>query len=226
MQQHLLIDGDDTLWENNIYFERAIEAFIDFLDHSSLKPNEVRAVLNEIELTQGYGSASFARSLLETYRQLAERDVSDEDLERVRSFAEQIRRHPMQVIDGVRETLAYLSPRQRLILLTKGQLEEQELKIENSGLGIYFEHALIVEEKDVNTYARLVKELDLDLPNTWMIGNSPKSDINPALAVGLNAVFILHPHTWRLEQQEIREVEEGKGRLLTLGSFAELRDYF
>jgi putative hydrolase of the HAD superfamily len=208
MQQHLLIDGDDTLWENNIYFERAIEAFIDFLDHSSLRPNEVRAVINEIELTQGYGSASFARSLQETYRQLAEREVSDEDLERIRSFAQQIRSHPMQVIDGVRETLAYLSPRHRLILLTKG------------------EHTLIVEEKDVNTYARLVKELDLDLPNTWMIGNSPKSDINPALAVGLNAVFIPHPHTWSLEQQEIREVEEGKGRLLTLSSFAELRDYF
>lgn len=226
MQQHLLIDGDDTLWENNIYFERAIEAFIDFLDHSSLKPNEVRAVINEIELTQGYGSASFARSLQETYRQLAEREVSDEDLERIRSFAQQIRSHPMQVIDGVRETLAYLSPRHRLILLTKGHMEEQELKIENSGLRIYFEHTLIVEEKDVNTYARLVKELDLDLPNTWMIGNSPKSDINPALAVGLNAVFIPHPHTWSLEQQEIREVEEGKGRLLTLSSFAELRDYF
>src|SRR5579863_4982554 len=69
MQQHLLIDGDDTLWENNIYFERAIEAFIDFLDHSSLKPEEVRAVLDEIEMTQGYGSENFTRSLQATYRQ-------------------------------------------------------------------------------------------------------------------------------------------------------------
>ncbi len=226
MQQHLLIDGDDTLWENNIYFERAIEAFIDFLDHSALKPHEVRAVLDEIEMTQGYGSASFARSLEETYRQLAEREVSNEDLEQIRNFAMQIRHHPMQVMVGVRETLAYLSPRHRLILLTKGHEEEQRLKIENSGLGNYFKHTLIVEEKDVQTYARLVEELELDAPNTWMIGNSPKSDINPAMSVGLNVVFIPHPHTWRLEQQEILQLQEVKVRLLELRTFGELRDHF
>ena len=226
MQQHLLIDGDDTLWENNIYFERAIEAFTDFLDHSALKPHEVRAVLDEVEMTQGYGSASFARSLEETYRQLAEREVSNEDLEQVRNFAMQIRDHPMLVMNGVQETLAYLSPRHRLVLLTKGQEEEQKLKIENSGLGIYFEHMLVVEEKDVETYVRLVEELNLDTPNTWMIGNSPKSDINPALMAGLNAVFIPHSHTWRLEQQEIRQFQEGKGRLLELRTFRELREHF
>ncbi len=224
MQQHLLIDGDDTLWENNIYFERAIEAFIDFLDHSSLKPEEVRAVLDEIEMTQGYGSENFARSLQATYRQLAERDVRDEDLERVRRFGEQIMHHPMQVIDGVQDTLAYLSPRHRLILLTKGNQDEQRIKIENSGLGIYFEHTIIVAEKDIKTYNQLVQELELDVPNTWMIGNSPRSDINPARNVGLNAVFIPHSHTWHLEKQDI--VADGTGKLLELASFAELRTHF
>lgn len=224
MQQHILIDGDDTLWENNIYFERAIEAFIDFLDHSSLKPEEVRAVLDEIEMTQGYGSANFTKSLQETYRQLAERDVRDEDLERVRRFGEQILHHPMQVIDGVQETLVYLSPRHRLILLTKGSQDEQRIKIENSGLGIYFEHTIIVAEKDIVTYNRLVQELKLDIPHTWMIGNSPRSDINPARHVGLNAVFIPHSHTWSLEKQDI--VADGIGQLLELASFAELRNHF
>lgn len=224
MQQHILIDGDDTLWENNIYFERAIEAFIDFLDHSSLKQEEVRAVLDEIEMTQGYGAANFAKSLQETYRQLAERDVRDEDLERVRRFGEQIMHHPMQVIDGVQETLVYLSPRHRLILLTKGNQDEQRIKIENSGLGIYFEHTIIVAEKDIATYNRLVQELELDVPHTWMIGNSPRSDINPARHVGLNAVFIPHAHTWHLEKQDI--VADGPGQLLELASFVELRNHF
>jgi putative hydrolase of the HAD superfamily len=224
MQQHILIDGDDTLWENNIYFERAIEAFIDFLDHSSLRPEEVRVVLDEIEMTQGYGAANFAKSLQETYRQLAERAMRGEDLEQVRRFGEQIMRHPMQVIDGVQETLAYLSPRHRLILLTKGNQDEQKIKIENSGLGIYFEHTIIVAEKDISTYNRLVQELELDIPHTWMIGNSPRSDINPARHVGLNAVFIPHAHTWHLEKQEL--VAGGPGQLLELVSFTELRNHF
>ena len=224
MQQHLLIDGDDTLWENNIYFERAIEAFTDFLDHSALKPEEVRAVLDEIEMTMGYGSLNFARSLQETYRQLVERDVRDEDLERVRSFGEQIMHHPMQVIEGVEETLTYLSPRHRLILLTKGHQDEQRLKIDSSGLGIYFEHTIIVAEKDSATYNRLVHELELDIPQTWMIGNSPRSDINPARNVGLNAVFIPHPHTWHLENQDI--VADGTGKILQLERFADLCTHF
>src|SRR5258708_8257735 len=104
MQQHLLIDGDDTLWENNIYFERAIEAFIDFLDHSSLKPNEVRAVINEIELTQGYGSASFARRLQETYSHLAERKVTDAHLNRIRAFPPTSQSPPLPHVSAGRDT--------------------------------------------------------------------------------------------------------------------------
>jgi len=224
MRQHLLIDADDTLWENNIYFERAIEEFIDFLSHSSLTPQEVRIVLDEIELTQGYGSASFTRSLRECYIRLAEREVQPEDLERVTYFGEQIIHHPMQVMDGVQETLEYLSPRHDLILLTKGHEKEQKIKIENSGLKIYFGHTIIVAEKDVAMYNRLMTDFDFDLEKTWMIGNSPRSDINPALQAGLNAVFIPHPHTWGLEQQDIRH--DGNGRLLTLSTFAELLNHF
>src|SRR5690348_9759554 len=79
-RQHLLIDADDTLWENNIYFEQAIHTFLDFLNHSSLQASEVRAILNEVERDMGYGSANFTKSLLETYRRVAERPVTDEDL--------------------------------------------------------------------------------------------------------------------------------------------------
>ena len=224
MHYHLLIDADDTLWENNIYFEQAIHAFIGFLDHSSLTPAEVRAVLDEVEKLMGYGSANFTRSLVETYRRLAEKDLQDEDIQQIRQFGEQIRSHPLQLLDGVKETLNYLSPRHDLILLTKGDIEEQKLKVERSGIEEYFKQVIIVQEKDVATYHRVARELQLDPKDTWMIGNSPRSDINPALAAGLNAVYIPHPHTWHLEHEEVQNT--GEGHLLTLSVFADLCTYF
>src|SRR6266566_3711103 len=124
MRQHLIVDADDTLWENNIYFERAFDEFIDFLAHSSLQPREVRAILDEIELANakihGYGSKNFGRNLRECYQRLCERDVSGGDLDQVMSFAERILECPMEVIEGVEETLADLVSRHDLTLFTKG----------------------------------------------------------------------------------------------------------
>jgi putative hydrolase of the HAD superfamily len=226
-RQFLIIDADDTLWENNIYFERAFEEFADFLDHSSLTPHQVRDVLDEIEaanaLIHGYGTLNFSRNLRQCYQRLAERHVCDRDLETVAAFAEKILDCPMELIDGVAGTLSWLSPRHDLTLFTKGHPEEQKLKIVRSGLGRYFAHTAIVKEKDAAAYLDLVAARGMDPSRTWMIGNSPKSDINPALEAGLNAVFIPHAHTWILEKQEIRE---GEGRLLTLESFGKLREHF
>jgi putative hydrolase of the HAD superfamily len=224
VRYHLLIDADDTLWENNIYFERAIHAFITFLDHSHLSHDEVRTVLDEVERLMGYGSVNFTKSLVETYRRLAERDPQDEDVEQVRQFGEQIRHQPIQLLDGVRETLEYLSPRHDLLLLTKGDLEEQKLKVERSGLESFFRQVVIVPEKDAATYHRVVTKLEATPQRTWMIGNSPRSDINPALAAGLNAVFIPHPHTWHFEHEAV--VNGGDGQVLTLSAFTELREHF
>ena len=224
MRYHLLIDADDTLWENNIYFEQAIHAFIMFLNHSRLSREEVRAVLDDIERLMGYGSANFTRSLVETYRRLAEKDIQDEDVQLVRQFGEQIRTHPLQLLEGVKETLDYLSPRHDLLLLTKGDLEEQKLKVERSGIEGFFRQVIIVPEKDVATYHRVVSELRVEPKHTWMVGNSPRSDINPSLAAGLNAVYIPHPHTWHLEHEEVKNA--GEGRVLTLSTFADLRTYF
>jgi putative hydrolase of the HAD superfamily len=224
MRYHLLLDADDTLWENNIYFEQAIHAFITFLNHSRLSREEVRVVLDEVECLMGYGSANFTKSLVETYRRLGEKDLQEEDVERVRRFGEQIRSQPLQLLEGVRETLAYLSPRHDLILLTKGDIEEQKLKVEQSRIEGFFRQVVIVLEKDLATYQRVISEVGVDPHHTWMVGNSPRSDINPALAAGLNAVYIPHPHTWRLEHEEVAST--GEGRLLTLSSFADLRTYF
>ncbi|HLZ22013.1 MAG TPA: HAD family hydrolase [Ktedonobacterales bacterium] len=224
MRHHLLLDADDTLWENNIYFELATHDFISFLNHSRLSRDEVRAVLDDVERLMGYGSANYTKSLVETFHRLAERDVNEADLQQVRQFGERIRAHPMQLLDGVTETLTYLAPRHELVLLTKGDTEEQKLKIERSGIEGFFQQVVIVPEKDTATYQRLAGELGLDRSCTWMVGNSPRSDINPALAAGLNAVFIPHPHTWNLEHEEVQPV--GDGKLLTLGTFADLRTHF
>jgi putative hydrolase of the HAD superfamily len=226
-RQHLIIDADDTLWENNIYFERAFDEFYDFLAHSNMTAAEVRAVLDEIETVNskihGYGTESFARNLEQCYRKLVQREARSEDLPQLISFAKRIVHHPMELISGVEETLEYLSPRHDLTLFTKGNPEEQKLKLDRSGLAIHFGHTAIVKEKNAGSYAALIQERGLNPESAWMIGNSPKSDINPALEVGLNAVFVPHPHTWSLEHEEVRE---GRGRLLRLERFAQLKDFF
>ncbi len=227
MRQHLLIDADDTLWENNIYFERAFEEFVDFLDHSTLSATEIRAILDEIELvnikTHGYGSLNFGRNMRECYLRLAERRIRPEDLDRVMGMAERIMEQPIELIEGVAETLGYLSQRHDLTLFTKGHPEEQKLKLDRSGLGIYFGHTAIVKEKDVHSYRLLVESRRMEAARTWMVGNSPKSDIKPALAAGLGAVYVPHPRTWHLEREEIHN---GRERLIVVEKFADLRRHF
>ena len=227
--QHLIFDADDTLWENNIHFERAIEDFLDFLAHSTLTREEARTVLDEIERANfgvhGYGSAAFTRNLRLCYEHLAEGEISEDDLRTVMAFGERILSQPIELIDGVEETLSLLAPRHDLTLMTKGHPEEQRLKIDRSGLASYFRHAAVVPEKTPAAYETLVVELEVDPARTWMIGNSPKSDVNASLAAGLNAVFIPHHATWRLEHQEIDE-GAGPGRLLVLERFRELGRHF
>jgi putative hydrolase of the HAD superfamily len=226
-RQHLIVDADDTLWENNIYFEKAFDDFFEYLGHSHLAAAEVRAVLDEIEMANarihGYGSLNFGRNLRQCFERLSERGACEEDLRTVVGFAERILEQPLEVIEGVPETLAYLAGSHELTLFTKGHGEEQKLKIDRSGLGGYFAHTAIVKEKDAAAYTRLAEERGMDPAQTWMIGNSPKSDINPALAAGLNAVFVPHERTWSLERQDLRP---GKGTLIVVERFAELRQHF
>jgi len=228
-RQTLLIDADDTLWENNIYFERAIAQFISFLNHHEFSPEQVRKVLNEVEresiATHGYGLHSFTHSLVRTFERLSVTPVTPERHAQVQSFAEAIADHPMELLPQVRETLAYLAPRHTLILMTKGATVEQTGKIERSGLKTFFAASEIVAEKDPAAYENIVEKFCLDRASTWMIGNSPKSDINPALAIGLNAVFIPHGATWVLEHDEVNAAPPPR-RLLIVGGFAELREHF
>ncbi len=227
--QTLLIDADDTLWENNIYFERAIARFISFLNHHEFSPERVREILNDVEreciVKHGYGLHSFAHALVDTFERLSVEPVTPELHKQINSFAHNIADHPMEILAEVPETLEYLSERHHLILMTKGAITEQTGKIERSGLKGYFAAIEIVAEKDPAAYARMVEKFDLEHDSTWMVGNSPKSDINPALAIGLNAVFVPHGNTWILEHEELNSAPPTQ-KLLIVGRFAELREHF
>ena len=225
----LLIDADDTLWENNIYFERAIANFISFLNHHEYSAEQVREVLNEVEreciVSHGYGLHSFAHALAQTFERLAVEPLTPALHETIAGLTQAIAEQPIEIRPGVRETLPYLAERHRLILMTKGAIAEQSRKFERSGLKRHFSAVEIVPEKDPEAYRTVASRRGLDSASTWMIGNSPKSDINPALAAGLNAVLVPHGDTWVLEHEEVAAAQP-PSRLLVVDSFDELRRHF
>ena len=229
VRQTLLIDADDTLWENNIYFERAITSFISYLDHRVHSSEEVREHLNACERVtiakHGYGLQSFRRSLINCFEQLSDGSITPEKHQRIVSFTEAIASQEIELLAGVYQTLRELTSRHRLILVTKGNPEEQNDKLERSGLRQLFAAVEVPHEKTAAIYRDLAARHDCDAANTWMIGNSPRSDINPALAAGLGAVFIPHDFTWVLEH-EVVEMPGDPTRLLELKGFQELLQYF
>ena len=221
---NLLIDADDTLWENNIYFERVISEVQSMLRPLGVDPDTFRLHLNRREREHipihGYGTLNFKRSLVAAVEDFLPDHPSMK--ETAESMALGILDHPIEIIEGVPETLSYLSERHRLTLVTKGCPEEQTRKLKASGLKQYFCNVEILEEKDESVYRNLMIKHVWDPDQTWMIGNSPRSDINPAISAGMNAVLIPHPHTWVLEHDEpVRHP-----RLVELQSFSDLRSLF
>jgi putative hydrolase of the HAD superfamily len=227
--QTLLFDADDTLWENNIYFERAIAAFISYVDHKVHTMEEVREHLNAVErqtvAAHGYGLKSFRRSLVRCFEELTDSPLTEEKHDRIVSFVDSIADHEMELLPGVAETLPVLAARHRLLVVTKGDHEEQGDKLERSGLACYFAAIEVLQEKQESAYRELAKRHGCDGETTWMVGNSPKSDVNPALAAGLNAVFMPHDFTWVLEHELVDRPPAGR-ILLELGAFGELLQHF
>jgi putative hydrolase of the HAD superfamily len=171
----------------------------------------------------GYGSRAFALTVVQSFRALAPEE-DPETIERLRSLAHSIfERDQLELRPGVRETLSTLAHHHQLVLVTKGDREEQEWKVECSGLRAYFHRVEVVDEKNVQTYRALIDRLGLVPSRTWMIGNSPRSDINPALAAGLNAVFVPHPQTWELE---LEDVVDGGDRLVLVETLVEVLALF
>jgi putative hydrolase of the HAD superfamily len=225
--QHLIFDADDTLWENNVYFEEAFDEFCRYLNHSTLTPDEIRGILDEIEIVNarihGYGAVNFGRNLSQCYLRLAERAVDEHDITRITAMAHAILSREIELMEGVAETLPFLAEKHELTMCTKGDVHEQNRKIDLSGLRPLFRHCEVVKEKNREAYERLAAERGFDLEKTWMIGNSPKSDMNPALEAGMRAVFVPHERTWTLEREEIRDPQ---GRLVVVKRFRELAELF
>ena len=227
--QTLLIDADDTLWQNNIYFERAITSFISYLNHRVHTHAEVRGHLNAVERStvaaHGYGLKSFRRSLELCFEQLTDAPLTEEKRSRIHSFAQSIADQEIELLPGVSETLADLATRHRILLVTKGDAEEQHDKLQRSGLAPFFCEIEVLPEKHDDAYRTLSAKHGCDAATTWMIGNSPKSDINPALAAGLHAIFIPHDFTWVLEHEVVNPAPPSQV-FLELPSFAALAEHF
>ena len=228
-RQTLLFDADDTLWENNIYFERAIASFITYLDHRVHSAEEVRSHLNSVERAtvaqHGYGMKSFRRSLVKCFEQLSDAPMTPEKHRRIESFAESIAEQEIELLQGVAATLPLLAERHELHMVTKGDLAEQNDKLDRSGLRGWFAGVEVLAEKTESAYRGLANQHGFDPKRTWMIGNSPRSDVNPSLAAGMNAIFIPHDFTWVLEHEAVDHPRAGQ-TLLELATFADLLLHF
>jgi len=227
--QTLLFDADDTLWENNILFERAIAGFIDLVAHPSLSTAELREAFNQMEHARvqvhGYGTKSFHASMLAAFSEFTARPCNVHEQRAIAGFANSIITAPIELLPDVTETLRALAQRHRLVLVTKGDSAEQVDKLQRSGLAPLFHHVEVVREKHRQAYLDLRSHHRFDGETTWMIGNSPKSDINPALAAGLNAIFVPHSNTWVLEHEPVAAAPVGQ-HLLVMERFRELQRIF
>ncbi|MGI4853749.1 MAG: HAD family hydrolase [Janthinobacterium lividum] len=227
--QVLMIDADDTLWENNIFFEQAIDRFIAMVAHPELSPQEVRSALDRLEAVRvkshGYGTEAFHASLLASFEHLTGTACNAEQAHHVAACAGHIRSSDMVLLHGVAETLVHLAKTHTLLLVTKGDHAEQTAKLLRSNLADHFTHVEVLREKHTSAYRALLDHYGFDPARTWMIGNSPRSDINPALAAGMHAVYLPHHSTWVLEQEPIAPPPPGR-RFLHLLSFTDLLHHF
>jgi len=195
-------DADDTLWENETNYHAAKRLFAARL--ASLQPEDHSlAVLDEIEVRNvevyGYGIKSFSLSMLEAATRLAPGPVDPALLDSLLSIAKDMLRTPVQLIEGVVDVLDLLTPRYRLVLLTKGDLFEQQSKIRRSGIADRFSLIRVLHAKTPEIYREVLHDVGASADEFVMVGNSLRSDVLPVLSIGARAVFIPHPLTWSHE---------------------------
>jgi len=226
---NLIFDADDTLWESNIHFLEAQAAFLEILQVTGASDHgEIRAAIRRHELDiiaeMGYGRLPFILALHRVVRELLPLHLQEPLGIAVERIGARLMRRDCELLPGVLATLEALSRRHRLLLFTKGQPQEQITKLARAGLRRFFSRVGIPLEKDTASYRLLLAQAELDPTRTFMIGNSPRSDINPAIRAGLRgAVLIPHPYTWELECEELEAADE---RVVTINGFARLLDLF
>ena len=219
-------DADDTLWINETYFRDAEQEFGKLLSHFET-PNKTDQELFKMEMKNlplyGYGVKGFVLSMVEMALKLSNYTVSNETIEKILNIGKDMINKPVELLDGIELVLRQLSAKYKLILATKGDLLDQERKLEKSGLLEYFHHIEVLSEKEEANYSRLLKHLDINPSEFLMIGNSLKSDILPLINIGAKAVHVPFHTTW---QHETVEVNATKNKdFLTLNSVSELLRY-
>tara|TARA_R110002074_G_scaffold18905_1_gene60774 strand:+ start:286 stop:990 length:705 start_codon:yes stop_codon:yes gene_type:complete len=206
-------DADDTLWVNETYFRAAEEEVGRLLSHYET-PNKIDQELFIMEIKNlpvyGYGVKGFVLSMVEMALELSNKTVSNEIIEAILNIGKTMINKPIELLDGVEDVLKTLSKDYKLIVATKGDLLDQERKLENSGLIDYFHHVEVLSEKQEVNYSKLLKHLDINPSEFLMIGNSLKSDILPLVSIGAKAIHVPFHTTWEHEKVTIKEKNDVK----------------
>lgn len=203
-------DADDTLWVNETYFRETEEKFASLLEGFETK-NKIDQELFKVEMRNlelyGYGIKGFMLSMIESALELSNNTVSQTTLTDILDLGKRMINHPVELLDGVVEVLEKLNGKYRLIVMTKGDLLDQERKIERSGLSKYFHHIEVLSDKKEANYLNLLENLEVDVHEFLMIGNSLKSDVLPIINIGAQAVHIPFHTTWQHEEVAVKEEE-------------------
>jgi putative hydrolase of the HAD superfamily len=222
----LAFDGDDTLWHNESRFHLTQSSLRDLV-RSHVPDADVDSHLFEVEMRNlslyGYGVKSFTLSMLETAIELTDERIPAADLQVILGWGKRMLAEPTELLDGVRETLLELSSRHSLLLITKGDLFDQESKLARSSLAHLFSGVEILSDKTVDSYRSLLKRRDIKPEEFLMVGNSMRSDVVPVVALGARAVHIPYHVTWHHEHVPDDALPpEGWHRLETISELSDL----
>jgi putative hydrolase of the HAD superfamily len=214
--QVIAFDADDTLWVNEPFFQEAERKFCDlledFLPHHTVSRELLNTEIQNLSL-YGYGVKGFMLSMIETAIKVSERNIGPADIEKIILIGKELLHKPIELLDGVEEVLRALQGKYRLVMATKGDLLDQERKLNLSGLASYFHHIEIVSEKNAPEYQKLIRHLDIQPEAFLMIGNSLKSDILPVLQLGGHGFHVPYHTTWAHERIE-KKIEHPNFRQL------------
>jgi putative hydrolase of the HAD superfamily len=201
----IAFDADDTLWINEPYFQEAEKEFCTLLENY-LPQHSVSQELFKTEMQNlhlyGYGVKGFMLCMIETVSRISEGTASMQLINRTIEIGQELLQKPIELLEGVTETLDALKGKYRLVVATKGDLLDQERKLKNSGLQDYFHHIEIMSDKKESDYQKLLKHLDCQPEHFLMLGNSIKSDVLPVLEIGGFAAHIPYHVTWSHEEHE------------------------
>lgn len=228
--KQIIFDADDTLWENNMYYVQAGSDFFDLISSAGFERAEVEQEFDALEIQVveqlGYGSKNFVYILEELYKRYSKRNGKKLDEQKFLKIIKRFIEHPIEkpkLFPNVIETLNSLNNNYELFVLTKGEYDEQRGKIVRAGVDEIVTNYFIPPEKNDATYRKLLDDHHWNASETCMVGNSPKSDINPALRNGMYAIHIPYRDTWKLDNEPVEAIE---GRFLELQSFKELQKIF